>query len=197
MLESGLQKEDGSTNKGQFGRSVRALPHGEFNAIVEQGFAGAYEAHPVPVPSAADGEMPIVERRVVEMVVQRTVRERVFTTNVRTAYTQTCAFTGWRVVNGGGWTEMEAAHIRPVEHNGPDSVRNGLALSRTMHALFDRGFLTLSDDYRIIESTKSPLPAQLRALLVPGGKALVPAEMHLQPHRSYLEFHRQSVFKDR
>ena len=27
--------------------------------------------------------------------------------------------TGWKLVNGGGRLEAEAAHIRPVEHGGP------------------------------------------------------------------------------
>lgn len=196
-IESGLQKQDGSTNKGQFGRAVRQLPQDEFETIVQQGFAGVYDEPPVPLPNTVDGTMPIVERPIVEVVVQRKIRDRAFTSNVRSAYSQTCAFTGWRVVNGGGWTEMEAAHIRPVEHNGPDSVRNGIALSRTMHALFDRGFLTLADDYTIIESQSAPLPDQLRTLLVSGGRALIPSDPHLQPHRAFLEFHRNSVFKDR
>lgn len=195
-IERALMKADGSTNKGQFGRAVRELPFGEFNQIVELGFHGAYEGQPLPLPAVADGDLALVERRLVEFVVQRKVRDHAFMTNVRSAYAQTCAFTGLRVVNGGGWTEMEAAHIRPVESNGPDSVRNGLALSRTMHALFDRGFLTLSNEYEILEAKKAPLPDQLRGLLVKNRRALVPENAAQQPHRAFLEFHQQHVFKD-
>lgn len=61
FLESGLRKADGSTNKGAFGRAVRGLPDGEFEAIVAVGLAGVRdelgaedwapaEAPPVPQP---------------------------------------------------------------------------------------------------------------------------------------------------
>lgn len=197
VWESALQKTDGTTNKGQFGRAVRELPLREFNDIVQVGFAGTLDDQPLNHLAAADSDLTIVERPMIEVVVQRKIRDRAFTTNVRTAYAQTCAFTGLRVVNGGGWTEMEAAHIRPVEHNGPDSVRNGLALSRTMHALFDKGFLTLSNEYEILESAKAPLPELLRGLLVKSRRALVPTEANRQPHRAFLEFHQNHVFKDK
>ncbi|MGH6673150.1 MAG: HNH endonuclease [Xanthobacteraceae bacterium] len=41
--------------------------------------------------------------------------------------------TGLQIINGGGRAEVQAAHIRPVAAGGFDSVRNGLALSGTIH----------------------------------------------------------------
>src|SRR5216683_642223 len=37
--ESALKKDDGSTNKGAFGRAVRLIPDGEFDRILKSGFA--------------------------------------------------------------------------------------------------------------------------------------------------------------
>jgi putative restriction endonuclease len=37
--ESALKKEDGSTNKGAFGRAVRLIPDNEFDRILKSGFA--------------------------------------------------------------------------------------------------------------------------------------------------------------
>ena len=37
--ESGLRKEDGSTNKGAFGRAVRNIPDAEYDMILTAGFA--------------------------------------------------------------------------------------------------------------------------------------------------------------
>lgn len=37
----------------------------------------------------------------------------------------------------GGRPEIQAAHLRPVTSVGPDSVRNALALSCTVHGMFD------------------------------------------------------------
>lgn len=47
---------------------------------------------------------------------------------------------------------MHAAHIRSVEADGPDTVRNGIALTGTAHWLFDRGLLSFADDYTILLS---------------------------------------------
>jgi hypothetical protein len=42
-LESKLQRADGQTSKGAFGRSVRAVPEAEFEAILAARFAGVRE----------------------------------------------------------------------------------------------------------------------------------------------------------
>ncbi len=51
---------------------------------------------------------------------------------------------------GGGRPEVQAAHIRPVEHDGPESVRNGLALTGTVYWLFDRGLMSLDDSFNVV-----------------------------------------------
>ena len=51
----------------------------------------------------------------------------------------------------GGRAEVQAAHIRPVADNGPDSLRNGVALSSTFHWMFDRGLISVGDDYAVQE----------------------------------------------
>ena len=52
--------------------------------------------------------------------------------------------------NGGGRAEAQAAHIQPVAENGPDSLRNGVALSSTFHWMFDRGLISIDDDYSLL-----------------------------------------------
>ena len=47
--ESGLQRDDGATNKGAFGRAVRTVPDREFDLITQAGFAAVI--HP-PQPAA-------------------------------------------------------------------------------------------------------------------------------------------------
>jgi putative restriction endonuclease len=55
-------------------------------------------------------------------------------------YAQPGLVTGLRIINGGGRAEVQAAHIKPVAAGGPDVVQNGIALSATVHWLFDRHF---------------------------------------------------------
>ena len=50
-LESMLLRGDGGTNKGAFGRSVRAIPDAEYEQILQLGFAGALVDGAFAVPS--------------------------------------------------------------------------------------------------------------------------------------------------
>jgi putative restriction endonuclease len=195
-LESSLMKADGSTNKGAFGRAVRLISENEYQLMLQLGFA-----HPTLPHSAYDdarvAEEPTeYERPIVEQLVSRPFRDIAFTKNVRTIYDFTCAMTGLKLINGGGRPEVEAAHIRPVgnDHNGPDSVRNGLALSRSIHWMFDRGLLALTDDYGIL-MVKKLVPDPIKRLLNPDGKIFLPVDPRLRPHPQFLQYHREHIFK--
>jgi putative restriction endonuclease len=101
--------------------------------------------------------------------------------------------TGLKLINGGGRCEIEAAHIRPVEDGGPDSPRNGIALSRTIHWMFDRHFLSISDTGEILVAKKF-VPEQIRKMLNNDGKIRVPSSPSYQPHPVFLKYHRD-LFK--
>ena len=113
-----------------------------------------------------------------------------FRTRVVRAYNKTCAFTGLNFVNGGGRAEVQAAHIRPVEHDGPDSIKNALALSGTIHWMFDRGLLAISDDYDIIVSRKVNNLNEVDRLLVKDRKMILPDIEANWPSSTYLQWHR-------
>lgn len=191
--ESALRKPDGSANKGAFGRAVRLVPDAEFQQIVQAGFARELEqweladrvAEPVP---------EYVVRPVVEQLVSRKFRDAAFRRHVRRAYSNRCAITGLCLINGGGRPEVQAAHIRPVEVNGPDTVRNGLALTGTMHWLFDRGFVSVGDNYDILVSPLG-VPDELDRLIRRDRKLLRPELPEWRPHATYLAWHREHRFK--
>lgn len=63
---------------------------------------------------------------------------------VTDAYTRRCAITGERTL-----PTLEAAHIKPYAEQGPHRVSNGLLLRSDWHRLFDDGYVTLTEDYRI------------------------------------------------
>lgn len=193
--ESALRKIDGTTNRGAFGRAVRIVPEIEFERILKTGFA-AELAPPADRELATGFDEPVFEyeRPIVELTVSRLFRDQSFKRAVRNAYDNRCAFTGLRLINGGGRPEVQAAHIMPVTRRGPDSIRNGLALSSTVHWMFDRGLISVNDDYRIVIS-RSGIPEQVRNLFSRTGKLIVPDEPSLRPHPHYLRFHRENIFK--
>lgn len=208
-FESSLQKDDGSTNKGAFGRAIRLMPDDEYDLILQAGFAhvlgfrerirpiGVPEIAPVPFgfsESQTDFELEIQHREIVTQIVQRPFRDRAFSAAIKNAYQDTCAMTGLKLINGGGRSEVQAAHIRPVADSGPDSVRNGLALSGTMHWMFDRGLVSIDGDYSLLIA-KSSAPDTIQRLLNADQRLRMPERVEDRPHHQFLKYHRELVFK--
>ena len=195
--ESALRKNDGSTNRGAFGRAVRPIPEEEFDLILKAGFAAELselEKHSDDLTTGFEEPIHGLERPIVEMTVSRPFRDQAFKRAIRGAYANRCALTGLCLINGSGRPEVQAAHIKPVTDNGPDSIRNGLALSGTLHWLFDRGLVSIDDDHKILIA-KNGLPDQIRKLLNGDGKIIAPQDRSYWPHPYYLRYHREHIFK--
>jgi putative restriction endonuclease len=197
--EAGLERDDGKTNKGAFGRAVRAISDTEYDLILQAGFTRTLgelsQPDGVDQQSPALGEEPaFFTRPVVEQIVRRPFREAAFATRVKDAYENTCAMTDLKIINGGGRAEVQAAHIRPVAHDGPDSIRNGLALSGTVHWMFDRGLISVDDDWSILIA-KDRLPDTVTRLLRDGRRLRPPTRPSLHPHVQFLRYHREHIFK--
>jgi putative restriction endonuclease len=195
--ESALQKSDGSTNKGSFGRAVRLIPDAEFDRILHAGFSPDLLSGRREDASASIGFEDITgnfERPIVELTVSRPFRDQAFKRSVRLAYENRCALTGLRLINGGGRPEVQAAHIMPVASKGPDSVRNGLALSGTIHWLFDRGLVSVDDDHRILVAEKH-VPKEIIGLLNQDRRIHAPRDSQDCPHPHFLRFHRDHIYK--
>ncbi|MNY40301.1 hypothetical protein D3C86_1750360 [compost metagenome] len=125
----------------------------------------------------------------------RTLRDRVFRRVVLSAYDERCAVTGLKLINGGGRAEVAAAHIRPVEHNGPDIINNGVALSGTAHWMFDRGLITFSDDLDIVISRQVNDRDGVESLINRTGRLIGPLIERNRPHPAFLAWHRENCFK--
>ncbi len=131
----------------------------------------------------------------VQILTKRTVRDRIFRGRVLKAYDRRCAFTGFQFINGGGRAEVEAAHIKSVQDKGPDVVQNGLALSGTVHWMFDRGLLSVADDERILLSNHINDVDGVRKILNATGRARFPDDPADKPDAMFVRWHRENCFK--
>jgi putative restriction endonuclease len=193
--ETSLKRADGGTSKGMFGRAVRVLADQEFEAILEAGFAPIVGEAKTAEEAAGVGEEPeLFVRPIIERLVARPFRDAAFAVQVREAYGGACAMTDIKLVNGGGRTEAQAAHIRPVAAGGSDSIRNGLALSGTLHWMFDRGLVSVADDFSILVA-RDRVPDAMLGLLRNERRLRLPERAEAWPHAAYLRFHRENVFK--
>jgi putative restriction endonuclease len=202
LLERGLLNEQGKIS-GRAQSAVRPISPADFNRVTELGLAEDTALLPrVDAPSAFPGmqEQQSIfqyeqERSRVAYLTSRIVRDRIFRRVVLRAYDSRCAITSLKLINGHGRVEVEAAHIRPVEANGPDIISNGLALSGTAHWMFDRGLISVADDHEILISRHVNDTAGVRAIINKTGRVLVPARAVDQPHPHFLRWHRENCFK--
>ncbi|MBU1323832.1 MAG: HNH endonuclease [Alphaproteobacteria bacterium] len=185
-------------------RSVRELSDSDFASIVADGLGATLSPdsmvrygdmspwvddpqlpNPIGIPGAD------FVRRVETALVSRKVRKANFRRLVCRAYSDTCAVTGLRIINGGGRSEVQAAHIWPVEQGGPDVIQNGIALSGTMHWLFDRHLLSITDDYRL-KVAHNRVPPELRNLFERQmERVILPKRSVDWPHPEYIRMRRE------
>jgi len=202
IVERGLLNDEGRIS-GRAQSAVRPLSSVDFDRILMLGLDDNEPLLPrvddSPVPgSFAEDQVPFVveqDRNRVNFLASRLVRDRVFRRIVLRAYDARCAVTGLKLINGGGRAEVAAAHIRPVEANGPDIVSNGLALSGTAHWMFDRGLISLSDDLEILISRQANDVDGIRSIINKNGRALPPFRISERPHPHFLNWHRENCFK--
>lgn len=199
-LEASLMEPDGSPKKGGAVQlAVRRLPEADFSKIVDLGLPEDLERREEtrydPVSAEAAEDAAPFQRPVVERLSRRPYRDVAFRRKVREAYSYRCAMSGLQLRNGGGRPEVQAAHIRPVERQGSDAVRNGLALSGTLHWMFDRGLLSVADDCETILVSRNKVPEEVvKRLLRPDGKLWKPAERKNWPSPANLKWHRENIF---
>jgi putative restriction endonuclease len=174
--------------------AVRTIPTEDFNRIVGLGIDSRDEL--LPRSDSETAEVPYeFEQDRVQMLTKRTFRDRIFRTRVLRAYDRRCAFTGFQFINGGGRAEVEAAHIKSVQDKGPDVVQNGLALSGTVHWMFDRGLLAVADNSQILLSNHINDVEGVRKILHQSGFAKFPENFTERPDLRFLQWHRERCFK--
>lgn len=207
--EHSLRGKDGSAMSGGANVSaVRRLSSEEFLAIVSVGLrpiegpeALPREAEEFPQPLVrgfADEQTPYraaaLQEFRAEVLTSRLARDQSFARMVKAAYKSRGAISGLDLRNGGGRAEVQAAHIRPISEKGPDTVINGLALSATLHWMFDRGLLSVGEDHRILVSENKVSPEVRNRLISPSGYLHLPENPRHHPHPDFLRYHRENIF---
>ena len=202
IVERGLLNDQGNIS-GRAQAAVRTLSSSDFARIVERGLGGQDDILPrVDLQQSTEGFAEhecgfehISMRDRITQLTNRAIRDRNFRKTVLRAYGERCAITGLRLINGGGRAEVEAAHIRPVEHDGPDIVSNGIALSGTAHWMFDRGLVGLADDLTVLVSRQTNDPGAVRYMINETDILLTPQRLSERPRSEFVAWHRKNIFK--
>jgi putative restriction endonuclease len=124
------------------------------------------------------------------------VRDGAFKKVIANLYDHTCAISGLRVRATQNISMIDGCHIKPWSLSHDDTATNGIALCPNLHRAFDRGLISLDEDYRLLlsphfrEAEVSPYGiAQFR-----GKQVLLPQNASWYPAQENLAYHRERVF---
>jgi len=135
-----------------------------------------------PSPATTYGNPVLVKQR---------LGQGTFRVWITDAYQRRCAVTDEKAL-----PVLDAAHIKPVSNGGMHRLDNGLLLRSDVHTLFDRGYVTVTPNYRFRVSDR------LRRDFNNGENYFrlnekvisLPAEEGSRPSREFLEWHSDTVF---
>jgi putative restriction endonuclease len=116
-----------------------------------------------------------------------------FRVAVTSAYGGACAVSGEHSLPA-----LEAAHIRPYRKDGAHSVPNGLLLRADIHRLFDKGYVTVSQDWRFLVSQRLAHEWENGKVYyaLNGQPVHVPKKQADQPDGALLTWHNEHVFEN-
>lgn len=181
------------------GRAVRAIPEANAVEILALGSATYTRTRVYDIPGAA-----IDARERVRRTIEQIERDAKFRDLVLRNYSFRCSITGLGIgpnpasrLHG----VLDAAHLKPVAHSGPDLLCNGIAMTPTLHRLFDGGLFTLvARRDRIVVETSPQLDGRLLSSgrtqihLVSDMEVALPAAAADRPSRDFLSYHREHIF---
>jgi len=121
-------------------------------------------------------------------------REARFRLTVVPAYNYTCALTRYRLVTVDSGSIVDAAHIHQFADSRNNHPRNGIALCKNAHWMFDEGLWSLDDEYRILVAAKRFDESGAEALLLSlkaNSRIFLPADPNYWPDKAHLTWHRK------
>ena len=130
----------------------------------------------------------------------RRVRNATWAIRIKKKYNHICAIPNCDVT---GLIFVEAAHIKP--DNAPESsvphrahILNGLCLCKNCHIAFDKGYFSLTDDHRIITSSRFDyIPNQnLKTVILSSANIRIKNRTDNRfPLAEFIQYHRTNYFK--
>jgi putative restriction endonuclease len=121
-------------------------------------------------------------------------REARFRLQVVAAYNYTCALTRYRLTTITAGSIVDAAHIHKFSDSRNNDPRNGLALCKNAHWLFDNGLWTLADDLKVLvarDRFAESSPDQKPLAGYEGHRIHLPLDNACWPDPVYLAWHRK------
>jgi len=125
------------------------------------------------------------------------IRGGLFKREIPKIYCNTCAISGLRIDAIANVTMVDACHIVPFSKGYDDTLTNGIALCPNLHRAFDRGLISISDDYTVLinknfvesrTSTYNLYQFESKGIILPNTIGMYPSLENIRKHREKYGF---------
>lgn len=130
-----------------------------------------------------------------EIEEERYVRGSIFKREIPKIYQNQCCISGMRIEATTNAQMIDACHIVPFSISNDDTVSNGISLSPNLHRAYDRGLITINEDYivrisPVVKENETPFSISQFA----GRRIILPENNKDYPSPENLLWHKREVF---
>ncbi|MBK9151615.1 MAG: HNH endonuclease [Saprospiraceae bacterium] len=124
------------------------------------------------------------------------LRGSLFKREIPKIYNNTCCISGMKIDATINVSMIDACHIVPFSVSYDDTVTNGIALCPNLHRAFDRGLITIDEDYKVVVSKSFREDETSYSIRAFEGKELqLPKVISYYPLKNNFEWHKINIFK--
>lgn len=124
------------------------------------------------------------------------LRGSLFKREIPKIYGNTCCISGMRVDAIESVSMIDACHIKPFSQSYDDTVTNGFALCPNLHRAFDRGLISIDDNYHVIISNTFREEESIYGIKIFEGRQItLPNSSNHYPNLENFRWHRENVLK--
>ena len=126
------------------------------------------------------------------------LRGGVFKREIPKIYNNTCCISGMRIDSTINISMIDACHIVPFSESFDDTITNGIALCPNLHRAFDRGLISINENYKVIVSESKIFREEASDYSIrkfEGNQILLPESKYYYPSQENLNWHNNKVFK--
>lgn len=137
-------------------------------------------------------QMQLTEELIEE---ERFIRGGIFKREIPKLYNQQCCISGMRIESLSNAQMVDACHIKPFSISNDDTISNGICLSPNLHRAFDRGLITITEDFIVrVTPTLIENSSVYGIQQFEGNQIKLPENPKFYPSPSNFRWHRMEKF---
>jgi putative restriction endonuclease len=170
--------------------------HGNWEDLAWQSelLLAKYENDEIIKSSDIDYSDLAIEGKEREAVIQARVNQSFFRKMILSSYNYTCAITGIKIPE-----LLVASHIIPWKDRKETRInpQNGISLNALHDKAFDRGYITITADYKVLVSKelKNMPDKKSNEVFLKFDGCLINLPHRFLPQRDFLDYHYQNIFR--